>query len=434
MYKTLSAPLVVQIEATYRCPCKCRHCYNFWRQYADTKTMPSLTVKQMSRITDQLIGYKIFHAVMTGGEPLVNKRVVFSGIEKLRENNITVGVNSNLIPLKPQDAKLLKTLGVSGVLTSLLGPDADSHEAITLKPGSFNATIRGIQLLQEAGVPVMVNMVISKASQHSLRATAKFVKRLGITRFYSTRAACPGNCLNFSDLALSLDEFRAYLKEFHQIGIDEGLKVGVLESYPLCGMKDVDVFTEFTGRMCLAGVTSLTVGADCNIRPCSHLDETYGNILTEELTAIWNRMQGWRTGAFLPETCKLCKLLPKCGGGCRMEAKMINGSLNALDPYSSLEDIQYILSLNKIREKKQLQPLSSAFQLNPKVRWRDESFGSIVYLGQSSGCFLNRDATEFVKKLRFGRNYRICKIVSKYGEGTEEFLQGLCEKKVLISV
>src|SRR3989344_6420546 len=249
MYKTLSAPLVVQIEAPYRCPCKCRHCYNFWRQYAKTEIMPSLTEKQMGQISDQLIKHKIFHAVMTGGEPLVNKRVVFSGIEKLRENNITVGVNSNLIPLKPQDAKLLKTLGVSGVLTSLLGPDADSHEAITLKPGSFNATIRGIQLLQEAGVPVMVNMVISKASQHSLRATAKFVKRLGITRFYSTRAACPGNCLNFSDLALSLDEFRAYLKEFHQIGVNQGLKVGVLESYPLCGMKDIDLFTEFTGRM-----------------------------------------------------------------------------------------------------------------------------------------------------------------------------------------
>ncbi|KKQ97652.1 MAG: Radical SAM domain protein [Candidatus Woesebacteria bacterium GW2011_GWB1_39_12] len=371
---------------------------------------------------------------MTGGEPLVNKKVVFSGIEKLRKNNITVGINSNLIPLKPRDAKLIKTLGVSGVLTSLLGPDANSHEAITLRLGSFNETIRGIRLLQEARVPVMVNMVVSKDNKHLLRATAELVKRLGITRFYSTRAACPGNCSDFSGLALSLDEFRAYLKEFHQIGVNQGLKVGVLESYPLCGMKDIDLFPELVGRRCLAGVTSLTIGANCDIRPCSHLDTTYGNILSEDLVSIWKKMQDWRTGAFLPETCKFCKLLPKCGGGCRMEAKMINGSLNALDPYSSLEDIQYVLSLENKREKTWPQPLPPTFQLNPKIRWRDESFGSIAYLGQRSGCFLNRDATEFVKKLRLGRNYQTCKIVSKYGEGTKEFLQGLCEKKVLISI
>ncbi len=203
MYKTLSAPLVVQIEATYRCPCKCRHCYNFLRSPAEARSLPTLSFWQMDRISAHLIKHKVFHAVVTGGEPLANKNVVFDGIEKPRSAGITVGVNSNLIPLRNDDARLLKQLGVSSVLTSLLGPDENSHQAITLAPGSFKRTIRGIRLLQEAEVPVFVNMVVSQANKHLLSQTAEFAKSLGIKVFYSTRAACPGNCFDFSGLALS---------------------------------------------------------------------------------------------------------------------------------------------------------------------------------------------------------------------------------------
>ena len=45
--------------------------------------------------------------------------------------------------------RALKELGVSGVLTSIHGPDAISQDAITQRPRTFIKTIRGIKLLQE---------------------------------------------------------------------------------------------------------------------------------------------------------------------------------------------------------------------------------------------------------------------------------------------
>ena len=143
-------------------------------------------------------------------------------------------------------------------------------------------------------------MVISQKNKNFVRETAHLVKSLGLPHFSSTRAGCPGNCLDFSELSLDLEEFREYLETLHAAGIEEQMAVGVLESYPLCGIKEVTRYKVFTGRRCLAGVTTLTVASDGTVRPCSHLDVHYGNLLTEELPVVWKRMAMWRDGSLLP--------------------------------------------------------------------------------------------------------------------------------------
>lgn len=427
---------MVQIEATYRCPNICIHCYNFWRskdELAQTKLQDNLTMEEMDHIVDQLIRFEVFHVIMTGGEPLANKRVVFHGIKRLRQAGITVGINSTLIPLKPKDASFLKEIGVSGVLTSILGPDAESHDAITQKPGSFDKTIRGIKLLQEAGMAVTANMVVSQANLHLMEQTASLAKSMGMKSFCSTRAACPANCTDFRDLALSLDEFRTYLERLYNIGQELNLTVDALEGYPLCGIKEVNLLSEFTSRRCLAGVTSLTVGPDCLIRPCSHMDEVYGDLTTEDLDAIWAKMNQWRTGAMLPETCKTCELVAHCGGGCRMEAKMIKGSINAMDPYASPQDVPYTLTRLPVQKRTVEFNGMKSFRLNAQIRWRREDFGSIVFLGQRSTCYLNTASTAFLESLEVGQVYQVDDVVSKYGDGAREFLYGLRTKRVIVS-
>jgi len=286
MYKTLSAPLVVQVEISEKCPNRCLHCYNFWRRNDKKTKLVNMSLEKIDRVIDQLISHHVFHIVLTGGEPLLNKKVLFRALEKFSENGLTSGINSSLFKLTITDAERLKELKVSVVLTSLIGPTAEIHDSIAQRQDAFKETIDGIRLLQKVGVPVDVNMVISQKNKNLVRETGLLVKSLGVNHFNSTRAGCPGNCPDFSEFSLSSNDFQSYLNDLYNFGQDEGMKVGILESYPLCAIKEANRYRDFVGRRCLAGVTGATVAVDGNVRPCSHLDISYGNLFDEELNVI----------------------------------------------------------------------------------------------------------------------------------------------------
>ncbi|MBI2628139.1 MAG: radical SAM protein [Candidatus Niyogibacteria bacterium] len=432
MYKTLSGPLVVQVEISAQCTNRCMHCYNFWREDDSLIDSQNMSAKVADQVIDKLINAKIFHVVFTGGEPLLNKRVLFRAIEKTKAANITVGINSNLIPLVSKDAERFKELGVANVLTSLMAPTAKSHDEIAQLNGAFEKTVRGIRLLQKARVSVMVNMVISQKNKHLLRETALFVKSLGIKHFSSTRAGCPGNCSDFSEMSLSLQDFRDYLAELHAVGKQEKISVGILESYPLCAIKEVRHYKSFIGRRCSAGVTTLTIASNGDVRPCSHLDVIYGNIFNENIDIVWGRMQEWRNGSLLPSECCSCKILTWCGGGCRMEAKMRNNSLTTADPYAVPHDAKYAASELARIEQEKPSSLPLMFQLNPKARWRNENFGAAVFVGQRFRCYLNAIAVKFLQSLRKNQLYQISDFNGKFEGDLEWFLKRLYNNQIIM--
>jgi radical SAM protein with 4Fe4S-binding SPASM domain len=348
---------------------------------------------------------------------------------------MTTGVNSSLIGLTRRDANRLKELSVSMVLVSLMAPTAEAHDMIAQRSGSFAATIYGIRLLQHAGVPVDVNMVISQKNKEYLRETMWLVKSLGLRHFNATRAGCPGNCHNFRELALDIVEFREYLETLHVAGNEEKISTGVLESYPLCGMKEVQRYKSFTGRRCLAGVTTLTVAADGTVRPCSHLDVNYGNIFTDDLPTIWSRMSAWRNGSFLPDFCRDCKLIKWCGGGCRMEAKMRRGSFRELDPYAKTEDVEYASRELSHRQQERVIPLElpHAVRINPKLRIRAEQFGGVVFVGARFTCYVNSAAFQFLVGLQKGIVYGVTDLSGRFASGNQdEFLKKLIQHKILL--
>ena len=435
MYKTLSAPLVVQIEIESACPNTCIHCYNFWRKDNGIKSYNNhLSIENVEVIMHKLAEAKVFEVVFTGGEPLLNKPALFYGIKLAKKFGIGVSLNSNLIPLTEKDAAFLKTSGVHSILTSMMGPNADIHDAITLRDGSFEDTIRGIRYLQKVNLSPAVNIVLSQKNKSYLKETIKFLASVNIKYISSTRAGCPGNCSDFSALSLSLGDFRTYLEELYSAGQEVGISVGVLESYPYCGIKELLRYQRFLGRRCSAGVTTITIGPNGSVRPCSHLDIQYGNLLIEDIENIWLKMDEWRNGSMIPLECKKCSLLEVCGGGCRMEAKMRCGSLNAMDPYSSPKDISFSLRQFHNLPKRDAKTMS-AFSLSEKVHMRGENFGSVVFVAHRFKAYLNQRATDFLMKLKPKRVYSTEEVI-KWGDyGNEElkrFLSKLADKKIIL--
>ena len=117
-----------------------------------------------------------------------------------------------------------------------------------------------------------------------------------------------------------------------------------------------------------------------------------------------------------------------------MEAKMRNGSFAMLDPYAEPKDVDYVVNQYFLEENKMaLLSLPSIFQLNPKVRWRAEYFGVVVFLGPKFVCYLNGISAKLLQSLSADKTYQLRDFSDYCNLEVEKFLARLYDKRILIS-
>lgn len=404
LYKTLSAPLDVQVEITTLCNEACIHCYNFWRGAKFKKTannLPDVTLEKdkVLAIVDQLAKSQVFRVTFTGGEPFLFRQAVTEGVRSARKAGLDCSLNSNLTTITRENAESLKEAGLDFVLTSLHSFDEETHDEITQRKESFKRTLRGIKICQDAGLSVGVNMVVMKINQKQVFETGRFVKDLGINVFSATKAVpCLGGN-NFSEIGIDKNAFKKMIADLVLLEKTFRLNVDTLMAYPICALSDLASFWKFAQHSCGAGTTTCTIGSNGDIRPCSFADETYGNIFIDSLPQIWKEMKDWRDGSRLPENCvDNCKYFSQCGGGCRMEAKFA-GNKKGMDPLATgpLDVVSLPVS--------DFNPPPAGFwerQLTvaPNLRLRKEEFGGIIAPQGRQPLLIDNAAYEIIEGLR----------------------------------
>jgi len=267
MYRTLRAPISIQIEVTEYCDNCCLHCYNFWR-VKDTTALHTLSEEQIVRAVEKLADEEVFDLTFTGGEPLLYPKSVLAGASVAHKRGMWVGLNSNLTHITPELAEELRAVGFKSVLTSLCGPNAEVHDRITNREGSFDRTVLGIKTALAAGLKVFVNMVTTTVNQSYAYETGSFVAGLGVNGFSVTRATAPGNCPKFEEeYQVSRETIKGHLDILLQLEKEFGYSVSVCECHPLCLIGDVARFRNLSRRGCNAGVSTAAIGADGGVRP-----------------------------------------------------------------------------------------------------------------------------------------------------------------------
>jgi MoaA/NifB/PqqE/SkfB family radical SAM enzyme len=104
--------------------------------------------------------------VLSGGEPTLNPRLVEYVALAKRQGVRAVELQTNAVRLA--DAELTRGLaaaGVEQVMVSLHGSTAEISDAITGAPGTFAATLRGIDELSQTSVRVRLNFVFCQANR-----------------------------------------------------------------------------------------------------------------------------------------------------------------------------------------------------------------------------------------------------------------------------
>lgn len=167
-------PLEGSLDLTYRCNNACLHCW-LWLPPCAPEQNRELTFDEIRRIAGEAraLGTRAWH--LSGGEPML--RADFPDIfDCLTRQAVTYSLNTNGTLITPDVARLLTRKGRK--LVALYGATAETYDRVTRHHGGFEAMLRGVRYLQEAGAGFTVQLVPMRANWHEWQAMQAFAETL----------------------------------------------------------------------------------------------------------------------------------------------------------------------------------------------------------------------------------------------------------------
>ncbi len=151
-----------KLDLTYRCNNNCRHCWIRIPPNAE-EMKREMTLGEVTDIIGQARAMGCRRWVISGGEPML--RPDFPEIfDLITSNTQSYSLNTNGTLITPEIAELMKRKGTK--MVALYGADQEINDHITRNPGSFEATMKGFDLLKEAGAGFIVQIIPLKENYH----------------------------------------------------------------------------------------------------------------------------------------------------------------------------------------------------------------------------------------------------------------------------
>jgi len=259
----------VEFCVTYRCQLNCAHCLTKGLIAEDRAEM---TADQAVQAIADLAAAGAVFVNVTGGEPLLREDIYEILARSAADRTVLITLASNGLALDRDAAQRLARSGVAMVTLSLDGPDAASHDAARGREGAFEAVVNAAGEAKAAGMEVWFTTILTRdnALNGDAMKTAKLAADLGATLTVNLAYAV-GNWRDHEALASNEEErvFAELLKQPHVRW--EGS-------------------TNYLQKGCPAGTEKLYVTPYGDVMPCATIQRSFGNMLREPITDIWQRM------------------------------------------------------------------------------------------------------------------------------------------------
>ncbi|SPJ14655.1 hypothetical protein SBDP2_1790003 [Syntrophobacter sp. SbD2] len=155
-------PLNGELDLTYRCNNKCRHCW-LWLPHNAPEQTDELSFNEIRRIADEARSLGCRRWNISGGEPML--RPDFPEIfDYLTRKTASYALSTNGTLITPEIARLLTRRGTKRV--ALYGATAEVYDDVTRHPGGFDAAMRGFENMRQAGAGFMVQLIPMRANFH----------------------------------------------------------------------------------------------------------------------------------------------------------------------------------------------------------------------------------------------------------------------------
>ena len=334
-----SFDFLIQWHLTERCNLSCSHCYQTGRGSAE---LSLAEIRDgLSEIEDMFTSWSDGYGValspsfnITGGEPLLRQDLP-DVLAELQRRHYATFLLTNGVLIDRGRARQLSDLGVKGVQVSIEGCE-DVHDSIR-GPGNFSRAADGVEHLLDAGVPVTLNVTLSRLNSRSMKKVVLFASHLGVQRMGFSRLVPAGRGSTLVLEMLPADEVR---KLYGELFSSEIRNLEIVTGDPVAGqMRNGGGKRKKKGPSgipaggCSAGVAGLTFLADGTIVPCRRLPIPIGNLRTDALREVWASspvLEALRDKSRYRGMCGSCERWENCRG-CRAIAYAYSASCGEAD-------------------------------------------------------------------------------------------------------
>ncbi|MBQ7704689.1 MAG: radical SAM protein [Selenomonadaceae bacterium] len=305
----------VYLNMTARCNLNCIYCFAAERQESNFQ----MTFDDYKKILDGVKNYNLrAEIIFTGGEPLLAENIfpVAEYSKKLGFKNKLM-TNATLITEK----NIEKIVGLfDSIKISLDGSTAEKHDFYRGR-GSYERTIKAVELLEKFGADFSFAMVVTKNNCGDISAMAeKWGGRLIFQPLFPL-----GNAKDNKNLYLTGKDYFDALKAAGVVPfVDLQTKVQVI-------------------LKCALGDAEISVSSSGEVYPCQLLHHDIfkiGNLKENSFDEIYNSEKLYKFKmhtADCIEKCKDCDLKLICGGACQARHFSETGSLDIAGDFCKYE-------------------------------------------------------------------------------------------------
>ncbi len=271
----------MQIDVTSACNLACIHCY-----YPPGRHGHAIDTELAIDVLDQLPAMGTLSITFSGGEPLSHRH--FDRIlRSARKNDLTITLLTNGTLIDDHWIDLFREINLNTVQLSLYSMNDEDHDRITGEAGSLRKTLRGIEKVHAAGIPVSVSCHIMKPNRHSYRTLVPWTaeRHIKLVTDFIMLARTDFTDDNL-DNRLGNEETEELIREMLGYG-DEYAKADENPSVRI----DPEDFRK--RAVCGAGFDGICMSAHGDFYPCSgFMDYKLGNANTQRVADIWENSPG----------------------------------------------------------------------------------------------------------------------------------------------
>ena len=308
-------PIEVSIDLTHHCNFRCQHCY-----IPDFSAPDLLTTERVCSLLDELAEMGTLFLTLTGGEMLLRKDWHEIGCHA-RDLGFSLRLFSNGSTITPDIADKIKSLHAVAEV-SLYSMDEEIFEKITQRKGSFKKTIRGVELLRDREIEVLLKIPLMVFNADGYEKVFHYGRAIGADVKADPRIVAKKDG-DLSTLSLNADTeaLLPYYRSGHTpCSVSEG------------GADD----PRFDGPLCAAGNRYANISSSGDVRACNALTPVAGNVREQSFREIWETSEWLSQVRSIRRkdirTCNTCPKISYCGR-CHAQALVEDGDI--MGPSSS---------------------------------------------------------------------------------------------------
>lgn len=328
----------ILLEVTDKCNFRCRHC----RVYGWDEIQNPLTTKEIYSLIDQAKEMGVETITFTGGEPLLREDII-SLIAYATSKGINSKLQTNSSLLTEKIADELKKAGLKIYGTGIDGSTEEIHSSLRQSPNSLQKVKDAIKIAKSKGFEIHTETTITKLNHKDISRIIQLAEDVGVDYFF-VRSIVLAGCAQ-DELIINKDEYKKVLEVVHEEKYKRK-KIHVTSQDPLFHLLDKELMKKleekygdiYSGKFyggCVAGLNTVNVKSDGEVRICSFLPLALGNLRKNNLKKIWADKKdycGKIVDREVEGKCKKCKDRLICGG-CRARALILENDLYAQDPF-----------------------------------------------------------------------------------------------------